>query len=341
MKQEITKMSGDEISESIRKTYDNVAKFVLKTSDRNTIPLSPENLMHVPLKEVYFSLFDILELPEFKGTDNSLDKLVEGLSGVQSFPELKTIASTKLIEISKEQIERKGSTALFDIEALTESTGVVLIPLIIDRRKSETEDVAVSIRQGACIDLRPLTYTHTGLRIVQALGLWNFCGIEGLERVKMALDQLGIEFTIVDDEGNNRKGEISISDGLKLVISEVVSDSASEDSLKKGLELLGETNHPESISVIEQILGPFHNHEYNDPEQRNDWGYEPSAWTHKITGKQVPSYTTYAFEPALQALGRIGNREAKELLVRFLHDAHHPSDYPDSSSYHEIPTIIL
>jgi hypothetical protein len=347
-------MSGDENSESIRKAYDSVVNFVLKTSDNKTTPISIDTIpislsMHVPLNEVYLSLFDLLDLPEFRGIDGGLDKLVEELSGVQSFPEMKTMASTKLIELAKGQIERKGSTALFDIEALTESTGVVLIPLIIDRRKSETEDVAVPIRQGACVDLRPLTYTYTGLQIVQALGLWNFCSIDGLEEVRMALDQLGIELTVVDDESDNSEESVSITQGLKLVVSELVSEEASEyslreanrprrlaeanrprkDSLREGLGLLAETNHPEAISVIKQLLGPFHNHEYSDPEQRNDWGYEPSAWTHKITGKQVPSYTTHAFEPALKALGRIGNREAKELLVRFLHEAHY-SGYPDA-----------
>jgi hypothetical protein len=134
----------------------------------------------------------------------------------------------------------------------------------------------------------------------------------------------------VDDESDNREESVSITQGLKLVVSELVSDIASKDSLKEGIELLAKTSHPEAISVIKQVLGPFHNHEYSDPDDVNDWGYEPSAWTHKITGRQVPSYTTHAFEPAIQALGRIGNRKAKELLVRFLNDAHYPSGYPDA-----------
>jgi hypothetical protein len=321
MKQEKIKMS-----ESIRKAYDNIARFILKTSDRNIIPLPLENLVHVPLKEVYFSLFDILELPEFKGIDSCFDKLVEELSGVQSFPELKTKASLKLIELSKEQLDSEGSTALFNIEALKGSAGAVLIPHIINRQKLESENIDVSIRQEVCVDLRPLTYTHLGLQVVQGLGCWNFCGIEGLERVRIALDQLRIDLTVVDDEGNNKKDSVSISPGMKLVISEVVSDIASKDSLKEGIELLTKTNHPETISVVKQVLGPFYNHEYLDTTGDSDWGYYTFEWKHKITGKQIPSYMAHAFEPSVQALGRIGNREAKELLVRILNDYHYSED---------------
>lgn len=167
-------------------------------------------------------LFTALGIPELACYDGSLRDLIKLLPTNGSYDEGIISLQSKMVNTLEEQLEQGRSTLYFDVDALSTTRGSVLIPLILQRRDLEMEDVTLFDHKGR-IDLLPLWVTSYGSKILKALNLGRWVTSIRLPDIEKALTKINHEVAIekvLYDEGNEKDGLYSTG---KVLLSHVRS----------------------------------------------------------------------------------------------------------------------
>jgi len=99
---------------------------------------------------------------------------------------------TRMVDLLKQQLIRGGSTLFFDIDALKGKEGVLLAPLILERRKKEIKELVLKESEDM-VDLSSLWQTGYGFEILQAMKKGLKVTKQEFRIVKRAFAELGIK----------------------------------------------------------------------------------------------------------------------------------------------------
>jgi hypothetical protein len=298
---------------TIRKACFRFAEFATKNPDMMQ-PIAPlEHIETYPLYLQYDYFFEGTLLPEIKGLDGpALNKLVDILEKSQSIEKFHDEAYGIAVELIARQIESGGPTLFFDIEKLSTTSTVAIVPLIVDNRQQQLGGIRVPVWKQTCIDLRPLIQTHIGFEAVKALRLWRFLGKEvdelspDLEALTSALEEF--DYTINFDTSKKAKRENTISHDMRLMLDNIIDFSASSNSIVLGLDKLEQSQHPERYSIAEELVTSL-----SRLEPRMDaWGGE---WYDKYTNLLISD--EIALSHSIKLLSNSRSRRHKELLLDF------------------------
>ncbi|TXT54516.1 MAG: hypothetical protein BAJATHORv1_60012 [Candidatus Thorarchaeota archaeon] len=121
-----------------------------------------------------------------------------------------------------EQIKNNGPTRHIDIERLQSSSGVIMVPFIVDRRNQEINNLVIAKSVEVqdfddfqvyhqYYDLKPLWVTQYGYEILRALEMGLKAKDYQMEEIKNALKRIGLELQI----GNESKYSVEMSQAMK------------------------------------------------------------------------------------------------------------------------------
>ncbi len=157
-----------------------------------SLDLSPlRNCTHLHFAEDRCAIQELmlnhLGLTAFAGFDGDLLCLMRPLKMVDA-----TYIVDSLIKEIEEQLCNGGPTVFFDIERILETPAAGLVPLIVERRQIEIEELVIYLGNDE-VDLRPLWLTEYGFRVLSHFGMDLFCNIDEFTKIQMAFHSLGFE----------------------------------------------------------------------------------------------------------------------------------------------------
>jgi len=97
----------------------------------------------------------------------------------------------RAVSLVQEQLERGGPALFFDVEGMKNTSASKLIPMIVDRRQEEIDNLSLPVK-GSKVDLRPLWLTHYGFNILDASDMRFATDFEGLETLQSSFNELGL-----------------------------------------------------------------------------------------------------------------------------------------------------
>lgn len=137
-----------------------------------------------------------LGLSELACYDGSISDILELVPTSGSYLDgIETIRSG-LISLLTEQLELGGSTLFFDIDKLSTTAGVVLVPLILEQREKELRKL-VLYQYNERVNLMPMWMTGFGFNILRAVGGHDVVLTDAIpELLERPAKVLGIEIPI-------------------------------------------------------------------------------------------------------------------------------------------------
>lgn len=202
----------------------------------------------------FFELFGLQELAGYTGR---LKDAFEGIEEFDGYEGLRDQLYTRLVTLSEQQIVSTGVTKGFDIDILAKTQGCQLIETIINTRRGELERAVVWI-QDDCVDLRSLWNTDYGYDLLKELGLWKFCERDRLDEIKTRFREAGFELEV--REGFKDRHE-TLTQGV--AIDTQIETGTTGLEVKKGLSLLLEVGHPESVDIAMNLLRDLYTLKYS------------------------------------------------------------------------------
>jgi len=158
-------------------------------------------------------LLTALGIPELACYDGHLRDLVKLLPDSGSYDDGIITFRSEIVRVLENQLKQGRSTLYFDVDALSTTSGSVLIPLLLKQRNREMEKVTLFVNKGR-IDLLPLWITGYGSKILSALNYGRWVPAAYLPEIEKALATVNHEVTIekvVYDAGNENDAIYSAS----------------------------------------------------------------------------------------------------------------------------------
>ncbi len=110
-----------------------------------------------------------LGYPEIAAFDGNPSCILSSIPDDSTFEESRRDIQDRVIALLKAQVEDGGSTHFLDINRLSITAGMSLVPCIIENRKREMEDLEIISCNGE-VDARIFYFTHYGRLILSRLG---------------------------------------------------------------------------------------------------------------------------------------------------------------------------
>ena len=135
-----------------------------------------------------------LDISMIAGFDGDPRLLIDSAVKKMSYEEARQEIFDMAVKLIEEQLDNDGPTLFLDVENMRETSASKLIPLIVEKRKSEVENITLSIK-GSKVFLKPLWLTHYGFKILSAHGMGLTTNLEGFESLRKSFDEVDIELT--------------------------------------------------------------------------------------------------------------------------------------------------
>ncbi len=160
-------------------------------------PVVIERMKHVLSKTPEAHWFDVqkgfleaLDMRELSGLDTFPQRILEGVSLDEDYSESRERIYDRVVDLLSEQIARGGSTLFLDVLKMKNTRASRLIPLILNERQNELENLEVPILRGTAF-LHSLWMTSYGYDVVSALGIGLTTDYSGLKQIISSLDEAG------------------------------------------------------------------------------------------------------------------------------------------------------
>jgi len=164
-------------------------------------------------------LMSTFEMDGLLGLDVDILSLLGLVTSPSDFDDLRQQFSQHVIMMVEKQIEDGGSTLLFDLDRMLETSAAVLVPSIAESRKDEMQDVA-AFQLKDLIDLRDLWLTGNGYRVLSAMGMPLVASIENLELIRGELRKTGLDLRVRSFDAADTRDlkKPRLSDGFRFSI---------------------------------------------------------------------------------------------------------------------------
>jgi hypothetical protein len=144
------------------------------------------------------------DIDELLGLDVDILSVLSSVVDPRDFDDLRRQFSQHVITVAEKQIEDGGSTLLFDLDRMLQTSAAVLVPLIAESRNSEMRYVA-AFQLKDLVDLRDVWLTGNGHRILSAMGTHLVTSIENLEVIRGELSKTGLELRVRDFDSPDKR----------------------------------------------------------------------------------------------------------------------------------------
>jgi hypothetical protein len=132
-----------------------------------------------------------LGLEELAGYDGPVAHIIDTLNDNSPYEETAIVVRERVVGLLRSQILRGGPTLLLDAEKMMETSLCVLVPILLEARLNEIENVELTVK-GSRVFLYELWMTSIGFRILKALEMSLVTNESGLIRIQNHLKKLGL-----------------------------------------------------------------------------------------------------------------------------------------------------
>ncbi len=171
-----------------------------------------------------------LELGVIGGFDGDPLLLLDNAVSKMSFDDAQQAIFDTTVSLVQEQLESQGPALFFDVEGMKNTSASKLIPLIVDRRHEEIENLYLPIK-GSKVDLRPLWLTHYGFNILDAADMRFITDLEGFDNLRMSFQEIGLDIVSKKVSSFPEYGESDYSESMRKHIFDFVREKELIDQM--------------------------------------------------------------------------------------------------------------
>ena len=165
--------------------------------------------------EVGWDILEGMGLEELSGCDYDIFAALENIPPESELVDIQSFLRHTLVGTLLEQFESGGTTVLLDIEKMLDTPAAVLIPRIVELRRKEIENIVVPLvgkkltvydvymnevgittESVDSIHLQDLWMTAYGFQVLQLLDLGLKTNIDGLSKIEIVMDRLGMKLKV-------------------------------------------------------------------------------------------------------------------------------------------------
>jgi len=137
-------------------------------------------------------LFHGLDISAIAGFDGDPQLVLDDAVAKMSFEEARQTIFDTTVELVQNQLETGGPTLFIDVELMRDTSASKLIPLIVDKRREEIENVVLKVKSSN-VDLKPLWVTHWGFEILSAADMRFSTDLQGLRMLRKSFADLDLK----------------------------------------------------------------------------------------------------------------------------------------------------
>ncbi len=171
-----------------------------------------------------------LDLSVISGYDGDPHILLDNAVAKMSFEDARQAIFDTAIKLVQKQLESGGPTLLLDVEAMKNTSASKLIPLIVEKRKEEIENLILPLK-GSKVDLRPLWLTHYGFNILSAADFRFTTDLNGLRMLQKNFSSLDMKLTTENVTQIDESYKSRYSESMQEHIFDFVRDKILNDQL--------------------------------------------------------------------------------------------------------------
>ncbi|MFX1415296.1 MAG: hypothetical protein ACFFC0_00730, partial [Promethearchaeota archaeon] len=203
-------------------------------------------------------LMSAFELDELLGLDGDILSLLNSIVDPNDFDDLRRQFSQHVIAAVERQIEDGGSTLLFDLDRMLQTSAAVLVPLIAESRNDEMRNVA-AFQLKDLIDLRDVWVTGNGHRILSAMGAHLVTSIENLEVIREELRKTGLDLRVRDFDSSDmrdaKRPKLSYQFRLSILkLGQQNSEGMQSNPISSLVGLCRESPETRRISLLADVI---------------------------------------------------------------------------------------
>lgn len=134
-------------------------------------------------------------MPELASYDGDIVDILLRIPEKCSYGEGREILYEEIVGLLRTQLESGGSTLLFNVDALSSTKGSVLIPLILERRMEEMDNLNICVSDKE-LNLEEIWQTYYGAQILRVLGTGPNPNSSRLDEILSTFDRAGFKLSI-------------------------------------------------------------------------------------------------------------------------------------------------
>jgi len=222
------------------------------------------------------NFFKIFRMDEYAGYEGDIKDVLMNTTYHDDFDRLCSDLSDKISQSIENYIQNNNSTRGLDINAFRSSSASKLIPLILQARMREIEEIELPVKES-CVDLRELWSTSYGYEVLSAMKVWKFCSKRTLSTILERFKELELNLPIVEGYGFQKQAD---NDDTR-IFNKRIDSIANYRALVEGVYQLGETKHPETLDLIVPLI-------HSPSELRFEWKQDIDYYGWTRNEKPVP-----------------------------------------------------
>lgn len=164
------------------------------------------------------------------GYDGDPNLLLDTAVATMSFDEAKQAVFDATVNLVQKQLEGSGPALFFDVEGMKKTSASKLIPLVVDRRQEEIENLRLPVK-GSKVDLRPLWLTHYGFNILDAADMRFTTDLDGLSNLQLRFQEIGLDLAIKKVTSFSEQCECDYSESMQKHIFDFVKEKELIDQM--------------------------------------------------------------------------------------------------------------
>jgi len=171
-----------------------------------------------------------LDLSVISGYDGDPLNLIDNAVAKMSYEEARQSIFDSAVKLVQNQLERGGPTLFLDVEGMKDTSASKLIPLIVEKREDEIENVVLNVK-GSKVDLKPLWITHYGFNILSAADMRFTTDLEGLRMLRKSFSEIDLKLRTENVTSLQEFSNSDYSEGMQQHIFNFVLDKILFDDL--------------------------------------------------------------------------------------------------------------
>ena len=178
--------------------YNHYRELIAKLGWKSACEYLTRALRHVDTRDhltAQREFFRALNMEELACYDGSIFDILMLLPNNETYDKGRENFYNAVIDLLKARLENSCSTNLFDVNKLSESGGVVLVPKILENRKQEMDNLVIREQEDR-VDIATLRGTYYGKEILDALGVGEKADSKKVDEIEQVLASMGFSVCI-------------------------------------------------------------------------------------------------------------------------------------------------